>query len=281
MESCFSVKQQDKKSPVDDTMNRWSPVEKYTGRNSEIILGPYRSISKPDPEYDPDVNKGKDPGALNYIFRHSQTTTDEKYYLLQCTTEDDTAFMSYGLKYTFTEDKPAIISLPKTWKTKIINESYVINGKIRTTLNDNVWHFRIGPYAIALKSKSDSSYYNNVSGYVGRQGDSKKGDTSDAFKKSNLKNLENPGSQKLYPVYNTVSFDKSFDVIPTSRYHSPLFRESGNNPAGISFLESSRCIAIMTFSNNVSVLIKKSAATEYRLVLAAICSAMYELRGAD
>ena len=281
MASCFLEKQQSKKSPVDDTMNRWSPYEKYAGRNNEIILGPYRTINKLNPEYIPSKKETGDIGALQLIIRNKKTTTEEKYYISQCINETDTAFMYYSLKYTFTEDKPALISNSKTRKTNIIKESTVISGRISTTLNDKIWHFRIGPYAIELRSKSDSSYYQNVSGYLARQGDLEIIDTSTAVKKSKLNKFEDPGAQQLLPVYNTSRYDKSFDVIPARNYHSPLFSGSDKNPAGLSFLESSRCIAILTFSGNVEVLIKKNATAEYRLVIAAICSAMYDLKGGN
>ena len=241
--SCFSSKQQSSISQVNTTIDRWSPYKKYAGVNNEIILGPYRSKNKPDPDYDPELNKGKDHGVLNLIFRHKQTTTEEKYYLLQCMSENDTAFMSYGLKYSFTEDKRAIIPHPKNGKTNIINESYVITGTIRTNLNDDAWEFKIGPYAIRLKSKSDSNYYKEITGYI------------------------------------KTTNQKTIDPIPIG-LNSPLLENKKLPLGGISFVTGGH-LAAMEFSPGCSVSMKKNIPPEYRLIIAAICSAMYDLRGSD
>lgn len=241
--SCFPTLQQNKKSSTDDTMESWTPFEKYAGRNNEIILGPYRSVNMLNPNYAPAKKEGGDPGVLRLIFRNKKTTTEEKYYLLQCINDTDTAFMRYGLKYTYTEDQTAIISHPRTWETNIINESYVISGGISTTLNDNIWSFVIGPYAIKLKSKVDSSYFERISGYIDK----------------NHQSTINP--------------------IPISVYASPLLKEGKQPLSGISFADGGRHLAAMKFSSGNSVLIKKDAPIEYRLIIAAICSAMYDLRG--
>lgn len=240
--SCFPTMQQSKKSPADDTMESWTPYEKYAGRNNEIVLGAYRSVNKLNPNYAPAKKEGGDIGALQLIFRNKKTTTEEKYYLLQCINDTDTAFMRYGLKYTYTEDQPAIISHPRTRETNMINESYVVSGAINTTLNDNIWNFVIGPYAMELKSKVDSSYFERISGYVDKNHQS------------------------------TIS------PIPISVYTSPLLKEGKQPPSGISFVDGGRHLAAMKFSSGNLVLMKKNAPKEYRLIIAAICSAMYDLK---
>ena len=238
----FPVEEQNKTSPVDHTMDQWNLYKKYAGRNNEIVLGPYRSVNKLNPEYHPKLDNGKDPGVLNYIFKHKQYKTEERYYLLYCINETDTAILDYGLKYSFTEDHSAVISHPKNWGTNIVNESYVISGTIRTNLYDDIWTFRIGPYAIELKTKEDSSFYEKISGSI-------------------EKNLQITISPK-----------------PISPYTSPLLRNRKNPLTGISFF-SNGYLAAMEFSPSYSVLMKKNIAREYRLILAAICSAMYDLKG--
>jgi len=240
--SCFPTRQQNKKSPTDDTMESWTPYEKYAGRNNEIVLGPYRSVNKPNPNYTPAKKEDGDLGVFQLILRNKKSSTEEKYYLLQCINATDTAFMRYGMKYTYTEDQPAIISHPRTWTTNIIDESYVISGAISTTLNDNIWNFVIGPYAIKLKSKVDSSYFKRISGYIDKHHQS------------------------------TIS------PIPISVYTSPLLKGE-QSLRGISFVDGGSHLAAMKFSSDNSVLMKKNAPKEYRLIIAAICSAMYDLNG--